>query len=58
MSYSTPVVPKESHDKILSVSGKKKCSYCGNELGKWIHSMNYKKKNVLFGIDVKLEKVG
>ncbi|CAG9855412.1 unnamed protein product [Phyllotreta striolata] len=34
MSYTTPVVPKESHDKILSVSGKKKCSYCGNELGR------------------------
>lgn len=24
---------EESQDKMLSVSGKKKCSYCGNELG-------------------------
>ncbi|KAJ8917972.1 hypothetical protein NQ315_002668 [Exocentrus adspersus] len=32
MPYSPPVVPDESQDRILSVSGKKKCSYCGNEL--------------------------
>lgn len=24
----------ESQEKILSVSGKKKCSHCGDELGK------------------------
>lgn len=34
VAYSPPAVPKESHDRILSVSGKKKCSYCGNELGR------------------------
>lgn len=27
---------EETQDKMLSVSGKKKCSYCGNELGIYI----------------------
>uniref|UniRef100_V5GIF7 LIM zinc-binding domain-containing protein n=1 Tax=Anoplophora glabripennis TaxID=217634 RepID=V5GIF7_ANOGL len=34
MPYSPPLVLEESQDRILSVSGKKKCSYCGNELGR------------------------
>ncbi|XP_028139118.1 uncharacterized protein LOC114333446 [Diabrotica virgifera virgifera] len=34
VAYSPPSMPKESQDRILSVSGKKKCSYCGNELGR------------------------
>ncbi|CAG9828592.1 unnamed protein product [Diabrotica balteata] len=34
VAYSPPAMPKESQDRILSVSGKKKCSYCGNELGR------------------------
>nr|XP_023029236.1 uncharacterized protein LOC111517344 isoform X2 [Leptinotarsa decemlineata] len=34
MTYSPPMVVDESQDRILSVSGKKKCSYCGNELGR------------------------
>lgn len=29
---------EESQDKVLSVSGKKKCSYCDNELGTLITS--------------------
>lgn len=33
MPYSPPLVMEDSQDRILSVSGKKKCSYCGNELG-------------------------
>lgn len=29
------ILPTENqHEKILSVSGKKKCSHCGDELGK------------------------
>ncbi|KAG5898853.1 hypothetical protein JTB14_014280 [Gonioctena quinquepunctata] len=34
MTYSPPMVVEETQDRILSVSGKKKCSYCGNELGR------------------------
>ncbi|KAJ8947132.1 hypothetical protein NQ318_002492 [Aromia moschata] len=34
MPYSPPIVAEETQDRMLSVSGKKKCSYCGNELGR------------------------
>lgn len=34
MSYRSPLNAEETQDRMLSVSGKKKCSYCGNELGK------------------------
>lgn len=33
MPYAPPIIMEESQDRMLSVSGKKKCSYCGNELG-------------------------
>lgn len=33
MPYVPPIIMEESQDRMLSVSGKKKCSYCGNELG-------------------------
>lgn len=33
MSYPQSV-SEDNQDRVLSVSGKKKCSYCGNELGK------------------------
>lgn len=34
MSYRSPLNTEDNQDRMLSVSGKKKCSYCGNELGK------------------------
>lgn len=33
MSYPPSVNLEEGQDRMLSVSGKKKCSYCNNELG-------------------------
>ncbi|CAH0562651.1 unnamed protein product [Brassicogethes aeneus] len=33
MSYP-PMAVEENQDRVLSVSGKKKCSYCGSELGR------------------------
>ncbi|XP_018327077.1 uncharacterized protein DDB_G0284459 isoform X2 [Agrilus planipennis] len=33
-SYSSPLHLQESQNQLLSVSGKKKCSYCGIELGR------------------------
>lgn len=35
MSFRSPLSSEETQDRMLSVSGKKKCSYCGNELGKY-----------------------
>ncbi|CAG9816869.1 unnamed protein product [Phaedon cochleariae] len=34
MTYSPPMAMDGPQERILSVSGKKKCSYCGNELGR------------------------
>lgn len=34
MSYPQSLAVENDRDVILSVSGKKKCSYCNNELGK------------------------
>lgn len=34
MTTQQPNLSPESQDKILSVSGRKKCSHCGEELGK------------------------
>lgn len=33
LSSSTSLLVEENQDRMLSVSGKKKCSYCNNELG-------------------------
>ncbi|KAF2905394.1 hypothetical protein ILUMI_00783 [Ignelater luminosus] len=34
VAYPPPAALEDSQGKMLSVSGKKKCSYCGNELGR------------------------
>lgn len=34
LSYP-PLAMEETQDRMLSVSGKKKCSYCGRELGEY-----------------------
>ncbi|CAD7093380.1 unnamed protein product [Hermetia illucens] len=34
LNANTAMIPEGSSDKVLSVSGKKKCSHCGEELGR------------------------
>lgn len=50
MSYRSP---EDNQDRMLSVSGKKKCSYCGNELGK----KNHMKKTVFYLFIIAFEMI-
>lgn len=44
--FSPPAVDDNLQDRMLSVSGKKKCSYCSSELGKGIGSKTLGVKNI------------
>lgn len=50
LNANTAMIPEGSSDKVLSVSGKKKCSHCGEELGK-IFSLYLKSLNLLISVN-------